>query len=94
MSIKLHMSVDEILRSYKDVKDKNKMIGILADLNATKKQVILDLLTEHGVISDEPKEKGISKPKRAPCTKWTAELKEAINNPKSPYNTGKEPMNT
>ena len=42
----LQMSDTEIVRIYKQAKDKNKQIEILADLNLCEKDDILELLTK------------------------------------------------
>lgn len=71
----------EIVQMYKEAKDKNTQIAILADLNACSKQEILSLLQEEGLIS------GVKLPKKArrkedaprlPRMTWTEELKDSV----------------
>ena len=46
---KLVMTPGEILRSFKQAESKSKQVGILAELNATSREVIIDVLKEQGV---------------------------------------------
>ncbi len=45
----MQMSNEEIVRNYREAKDKAKQLGILAELNACDKQKIKDILTEGGI---------------------------------------------
>ena len=45
----MQMSNDEIVRNYREAKDKAKQLGILAELNACDEQKIKDILTEGGI---------------------------------------------
>lgn len=65
----LQMSDTEIVRIYKQAKDKNKQIEILADLNLCEKDDILELLTKNNAITGLKK----SKKKRKAPIKWTQE---------------------
>lgn len=46
---KLVMTPGEILRSYQQAKNKTAQVGILADLNATNRETIIEVLKEQGV---------------------------------------------
>lgn len=46
----MHMGEGEIIRSYKQSKDKKKQIEILADLNAIKPREMKQYLREVGVL--------------------------------------------
>ena len=52
-------TIDEglICREYRQAADKNKQVGILADLNDCKKEVILEILSRHGEITGLPAKK-------------------------------------
>lgn len=45
----MQMSNEEIVRSYREAKDKAKQLGILSELNACDKQKIKDILAEGGI---------------------------------------------
>lgn len=45
----MQMSNEEIVRRYREAKDKGKQIGILADLNACDKKQIRDILVAGGI---------------------------------------------
>ncbi len=45
----MQMSNEEIVRNYREAKDKAKQLGILAELNACDEQKIKDILTEGGI---------------------------------------------
>lgn len=66
----LQMSDAEIVRSYKQAKDKNKQVEILADLNVCKKNDILDVLIKNDAITGLKK----SKRKRKDPIEWTQEM--------------------
>lgn len=71
----LFMSEEEICANYKQAKNKNQQIHILADLNATKPQAILDILQSNNLISGIPKLKETkSKNEKPTKTEWTKEL--------------------
>lgn len=68
------MTEFEIIQSYRQAKDKNKQIGILADLAAMDKQKIIEILINAGEVAGvKAKRKNKSTaPKRK--TEWTPEL--------------------
>ena len=70
----LQMSDTEIVCSYKQARDKNKQVEILADLNACKKDDILDVLIKNNAITGLKK----SKKKRKAPVKWTQEMIEEL----------------
>lgn len=45
----MQMSNEEIVKSYREAKDKVKQLGILSELNACDEQKIKDILTEGGI---------------------------------------------
>ena len=45
----MQMSDKDIIRAYKEAKDRRKQIGILADLNACPREYIVNILSEAGV---------------------------------------------
>lgn len=49
MAVDMQMTNEEIIRSYKGAAHKGKQIGILADLNACPKEVIIEILIEGGI---------------------------------------------
>ena len=49
MSVKMQMTNEEIVRSYKEAKHKGHQIGVLADLNVCPKEVIIEILVEGGI---------------------------------------------
>lgn len=73
----MYMERHEIVQMYKEAKDKNAQIEILADLNVCSKQEILTILQEEGLISGV---KGKEHKKTAVKTKmvWTEEAKERV----------------
>ena len=88
----LRMSDYKIRVSYRDAKNKNNQIRILADLNLCSKQAILDILTVYGELSGvktrskavgskEPQRRGATK---TPPVQWTtaedARLRELYQN--------------
>ena len=71
------MTEFEIIQSYRQAKDKNKQIGILADLAGTDKQGIIKILMEAGEVT------GVKTQKKVPVSKkskvnWTPELTEDL----------------
>lgn len=67
----------EIIQSYRQAKNKNKQIGILADLAGTDKQEIIKILMEAGEVT------GVKTQKKVPVSKkskvnWTPELTEDL----------------
>lgn len=57
----MQMSKDEIVRKYKEAKNKKHMIEILADLNLCDKSLIKSILTEGGI--SLPRNPNFGKPK-------------------------------
>ena len=53
MAIELEMTVEEIVRSYREAKDKAAQLEILADLNVCSKEEIRRVLLEGGVKQQE-----------------------------------------
>lgn len=53
MAIQLEMTVEEIVRSYREAKDKEAQLEILADLNVCSKEEIRRVLVEGGVLQQE-----------------------------------------
>lgn len=51
----LYMEESEIVKDFREAKDKQMQIGILADRNLTTKVVIREVLREHGIDLPEPK---------------------------------------
>lgn len=49
MAVKMQMTNEEIVRSYKEAKHKEHQIGMLADLNVCPKEVIIEILVEGGI---------------------------------------------
>ena len=72
------MTDREIVKSYQEALDKRRQVGILAELNAVKKEEIIELLERNG-ISDL---RHPSKPERAggkaPQFRWTPEKEERL----------------
>ena len=52
------MTVDEIVTSYRQAKNPQLQIGVLADLNVCTRKEIKDLLAEAGVLKAPPENKG------------------------------------
>lgn len=48
-AVELQMTPEEIVRSYREAKDKAAQVGILADLNLCPKEMICKILVEGGV---------------------------------------------
>ena len=72
----MQMTTHEIVQMYKEAADKNAQIGILADLNACKKEEILTILQEEGLLSGV---KGKKQEKKAGKKMvWTEETKERV----------------
>lgn len=88
----MQMSNEEIVRSYREAKDKAKQLGILSELNACDKQKIKDILAEGGIdhrqLPRSRKEKAADeRPGKAKTTKArTAKEKQAAVQEK-PVNT-------
>lgn len=77
----MYMERHEIVQMYKEAKDKNAQIEILADLNACKKEEILTILQEEGLISGvKPPKKEAKKEQMRRGAKmiWTDEAKEKV----------------
>lgn len=55
---KYPMTVDEIVTSYRQAKNPQLQIGVLADLNVCTRKEIKELLTEAGVLEVPPENKG------------------------------------
>lgn len=55
---KYPMTVDEIVTSYRQAKNPQLQIGVLADLNVCTRKEIKDLLAEAGVLKAPPENKG------------------------------------
>lgn len=58
MARKYPMTVDEIVTSYRQAKNPQLQIGVLADLNVCTRKEIKDLLAEAGVLKAPPENKG------------------------------------
>ncbi len=54
MARKYPMTVDEIVTSYRQAKNPQLQIGVLADLNVCTRKEIKDLLAEAGVLKAPP----------------------------------------
>lgn len=69
----------EICREYRQAKNKNRQIEILAELNATKPQVILDILQANGCISGltAPLKQKPQQGKRQ-CAKWDETMEKEL----------------
>lgn len=63
----------EVIQSYRQAKDKNKQIGILADLAGTDKQGIIKILMEAGEVTGVKMQKKVPTPKKSKV-EWTPEL--------------------
>lgn len=59
----MQMTENEIVKSYKEAKEKGKQIGILADLNGCQRQEITAILRNNGVDLPGPKPKKVEEPK-------------------------------
>ena len=62
----MQMTDNEIVKSYKEAKEKKKQIGILADLNGCNRQEITAILRNNGVDLPGPKPKKTEEPKDKP----------------------------
>ena len=72
----LQMSEHEICQMYRDAKDKNEQISILADLNVCDSGTIIDVLSRNGFVPGLPVKSKTAKndsKKRKPATQFTAE---------------------
>lgn len=58
MARKYPMTVEEIVTSYRQAKNQQTQIGVLADLNVCTRKEIKDLLAEAGVLKAPPENKG------------------------------------
>ena len=73
----LQMSEHEICQMYRDAKDKNEQISILADLNVCDSGTIIDVLSRNGFVPGLPVKSKTAKndsKKRKPATQFTAEI--------------------
>lgn len=68
-------TTEELCTLYRDAKDKNKQIGILADMASTSKEQILQMLNENGLITGTPKAKEVKRTRQ----KYTEEQNAEIN---------------
>lgn len=68
-------TTEELCTLYRDAKDKNKQIGILADMASTSKEQILQMLNENGLITGTPKAKEVKRTMQ----KYTAEQNAEIH---------------
>lgn len=69
MGVEFVMTDDEIRHSYKNAADKNKQVGVLAELNAVNKRDMLNKLCQLNLIAGMPNEE--KTPSR--YSKWTDE---------------------
>lgn len=85
----MHMSNEEIVRSYREAKDKAKQLGILSELNACDRQKIKDIMAEGGIdhrqLPRSRKEKD-ARPEKAERTK-ARPAKEKQTVQEKPVNT-------
>lgn len=58
----MQMSDSEIVRSYKEAKDKRSQVGVLADLNACSKDYIREILQRNGINAPKPGRKTTTEP--------------------------------
>lgn len=73
----LKMSEHEICKMYRDAKDKNEQISILADLNVCDSGTIIDVLSRNGFVPGLPVKSKTAKndsKERKPATHFTAEI--------------------
>lgn len=69
----------EICREYRQAKNKNRQIEILAELNATKPQVILDILQANGCISGlTARLKQKPQQGKRQCAKWDEAMEKEL----------------
>lgn len=57
----MQMTESEICANYRQAKNKNEQVGILADLNCVTKQEIVDILSQNGYITGTPAAKAADK---------------------------------
>ena len=69
----LQMTVEEIVRSYREAKDKAAQVGILADLNLCSKETIRKILVEGGL---DPRQLPRAPRKKPPSYTQSENLKE------------------
>ena len=55
----MQMSDAEIVRSYKNAKDKRSQVGVLAELNACSKDLIREILSRNGIDAPKPGRKAV-----------------------------------
>lgn len=75
--MELQMSEHEICQMYRDAKDKNEQVKILADLNVCDSGTIIDVLSRNGFVPGLPVKSKTAKndsKKRKPATQFTAEI--------------------
>lgn len=75
--MELQMSEHEICQMYRDAKDKNEQVKILADLNVCDSGIIIDVLSRNGFVPGLPVKSKTAKTdskKRKPATQFTAEI--------------------
>lgn len=72
----MYMSEADICREYRQAKNKNAQVQVLADLNGTNKKIILDILQRGGEFEAKPSEPKTKAPKKTVAIKgfWTPEL--------------------
>ena len=58
----MQMSDSEIVRSYKEAKDKRSQVGVLAELNACSKDYIREILQRNGINAPKPGRKSATEP--------------------------------
>ncbi|MBO7158120.1 MAG: hypothetical protein J6W31_05910 [Clostridia bacterium] len=76
----LQMTEAEIVKSFREAKDPEAQIGILADLNCVGKTKICEVLLKNGVDADElPKMRGVRVPVDEPTAEERAEMRDAIS---------------
>ena len=58
----MQMSDSEIVRSYREAKDKRSQVGVLAELNACSKDYIREILKRSGIDAPKPGRKSTTEP--------------------------------
>ena len=58
----MQMSDAEIVRSYREAKDKRSQVGVLAELNACNKDLIREILKHNGINAPKPGRKSTTEP--------------------------------
>ena len=58
----MQLSDSEIVRSYKEAKDKRSQVGVLAELNACSKDYIREILQRNGINAPKPGRKSTTEP--------------------------------